>query len=45
VTRVLNRYFMLTFTYTLRKFKSGGRPEDGGEKRGNRPEKQNRQER
>jgi hypothetical protein len=27
VTRVLNRYFMLTFTYTLRKFKTG---DEGG---------------
>jgi hypothetical protein len=35
VTRVLNRYFMLTFTYTLRKFKTGGRSDDGGEKVGN----------
>ncbi len=34
VTRVLNRYFMLTFTYTLRKFKTG---DDGGmEQKGRR---------
>ena len=35
-TQVLNRYFMLTFTYTFKKFKSGGtteNPEDSEEMR------------
>jgi hypothetical protein len=33
VTRVLNRYFMLTFTYTLRKFKMDGRSGGDGANR------------
>jgi hypothetical protein len=36
---VLQRYFMLTFTYNIRKFGQGQampqRPQDGGENRGN----------
>jgi hypothetical protein len=33
-TQVLQRYFMLRFTYTLRSFKSGGMPEQQGPREG-----------